>query len=121
MKILAPLKWAIAFLSAGYGCLYILGVGLVGSGNTDFSEIVLKVFLVSIIAGLVLALLPRTPIKPLLSLAAFPTGLLTILLLLGYIESFEMKNLLWISIPAGIFLLIVSPSVIRILVGKKTD
>lgn len=119
LKILAPMKNAISFFSAGYGCLLVLGVGLVGTGSSETIEILVKAVLVSIAAGLVLAALPPTASRPVLIFAAFPTGLLSALLLLGFVENLEVKNLVWLSFPVGIFLAIVSPSVIRNQVRKS--
>ena len=110
MKIL---KCIIAIAASAYGSIYVLGIGLVGTGDTPLSKLLLLVLGVSLIAGIAIALLPKTPLLPVLKAASTPAGFLAFLMIAGFVEKKHVVALFWLAMPLGIIALIMLPALLR--------
>ena len=120
-KLINAVKCIIAIAASAYGSLYILGIGLVGTGKTPLSKPLLLVLGVSLAAGLVIALLPKTPYRSVLTAASIPAGFLAFLMVAGFLEKRNVMALCWLGVPIGIVVLIMLPVTIRMLLGRKQN
>ena len=87
------LKCLIAIVASAYGSLYILGVGLAGTGKVALSQHLLLVLGIALAAGIVIAFLPKTSLIPFLTVASIPASLLAFLMIVGFIEKRDIVNL----------------------------
>ena len=118
-KLIVAIKITIAIAASAYGSLYTLGVGLVGTGNRPLTEPVLIVLGVASVAGIMIAFLPLTPVRPVMIAASVPAGLLAWLMIMGFLEKRNITALGWLGIPIGIVILIVMPVIVRNLLGRN--
>ena len=115
------LKRIIALCSTSYCCLYVLGLGLVGTGSKPIAEAIVQILGVALVAGGVLLLLPQPTFWP-VALFALPAPCILILLMIqGMIEKPNVKNLIWMVMPIAIAALVIVPSGIRVLILKPKD
>ena len=113
------LKCIIAIVASAFASLNILGIGLVGTGSQPLWHPLLLVLGISLTAGVVIALLPKTQLRPVLIAASFPAGILAYLMIMGFMEKRNIVALYWLGMPIGIVALIMLPSVARALCVKR--
>ena len=107
------LKCIIAIAASAYGSLYLLGIGLAGTGKVSLSQPLFFVLGISLAAGIAIALLPKTSLLPSLTAASIPASYLTFLILVGFIEKRDIMSLFWLGMPIGIVTLIILPEAIK--------
>ena len=107
------IKALVGFGVAAYCLLQVTAVGLVGLGNEPMLKFVGRIGIIALVAGISIALLPRTPLRRVLLAATIPCGLLAFLIIAGSVEHQDLGSLPWLGIPAGVLALLIGPSVIR--------
>ena len=114
------IKSLVGFGVAGYCLLQVTAVGLVGFGKEPLVDFVGRIGVVALAAGISIALLPRTPLHRLLLATSIPCGFLAMLIIAGLVEHRDPELLLWLGFPAGVFGLLIGPSLTPILWRRDT-
>ena len=114
------LKCIIAIAASAYGSLYFLGIGIAGTGEATLSQPLFLMLGISLTAGIAISLLPRTSLLASFTSAAIPTGYLTFLMILGFMEKRDIMSLYWLSLPIGITILIILPEAIKTLLLRES-
>jgi hypothetical protein len=107
---IATIKALVGFGVAGYCLLQVTAAGLVGLGKESLVDFVARIGTVALVAGVIIALLPHTPLHRVLWAVSIPCGLLAVLIIAGAVEHRDLESLLWLGIPAGVFALLTGPA-----------
>jgi hypothetical protein len=120
-QLIIAIKCIIALAASAYGSFHILCIGLMGPGETPLLKSSLLVFAVTSAAGMVIALLPEAPYRPVLTAASIPAGFLAFLMAAVFLEKRNVMALCWLGFPIGLVILTVLPVTIRMRVGRKPN
>jgi len=112
------LKCLISITASGYGSFYLLGLGLLDTGEYSIFRHIFFILGIALLAGIIISLFPKTSLLPTLTSAAIPACFLATLIIYGFIEKKAIANLYWLSMPIGIVMLITLPETVKILFKK---
>ncbi len=113
------LRCVIAFLGTSYLALGVLGIALVGTGNTQLSTIAARIWAMSLAVGIIIAIIPKPRVLPVVISALPHPALVQVLLIGGVIEAgIWPGKMLWITLPATVYGLAVGPILARVLVAR---
>lgn len=114
------IKFFVGFGVAGYCFLQVTAVGLVGLGKEPLVDFLTRIGVIALAAGISISLLPRTPLHRLLLATSIPCGFLAMLIIAGLVEHRDPELLLWLGFPAGVFALVIGPSLTHIIWRRNT-